>query len=126
MKRSSILVSADILKRKNPVLPQLKKEVHELLLDINAKIEDANKNGVVEIFYNLPIIFKKIECSYLSNADIQKYIYDNVMDEIIKKGFDARIRTTKTETLVKISWRIDLYSQAESNRIRQKLQELSF
>lgn len=126
MKRSTILVSADILKRKNPVLPQLKKEVHELLLDINAKIEDANKNGVVEIFYNLPIIFKKIECSYLSNSDIQKYIYDNVMDEIIKKGFDARIRTTKTETLVKISWKIDLYSQAESSRIRQKLQELSF
>lgn len=97
-----------------------------MLLDINAKIEEANKNGIVEIYYNLPIIFRNIECSYLSNADIQKYIYDNVMDEINKKGFDAKIRTTKTETIVKISWRIDLYTPEESIKIRQKLQDMTF
>jgi hypothetical protein len=126
MNKRGILVTADALKRRNPVLPQLNKEVSDILLDINAKIEDANKNGVVEIFYNLPIIFKNIECSYLSNADIQKYIYDHIMNEIVQKGFDTRIRTTKSETVVKISWRIDLYTQEESAKIGQKLRELSF
>lgn len=126
MKKGNILVSADALKRRNPVLPQLTKTILSLLLDINGKIEDANKTGVVEIFYNLPIIFKDIECNYLSNADIQKYIYDNVMSEIIKKGFDTRMRVTKTETVVRISWKVDLYTKEEAVKVSKKLSELTF
>lgn len=122
----NILTSADSLKRKNPVLPQLTKEINRLLLDINAKIEDANKIGIVVMYYNLPIIFKNIHCTYLSNSDIQKYIYDKLIGFLTEKNFDVRIRTEHSETLLKISWKMELYDKNESEIIRNRLRKLQF
>lgn len=126
MNTRNILTNADSLKRKNPVLPQLTKEINRLLMDINAKIEDANKTGVVIIYYNLPIIFKNVECSYLSNSEIQKYIYDKIISSLEQKNFDVRIRTEQTETLLKISWKMELYDKQESEDVRNRLLRLQF
>lgn len=126
MNTRNILTNADSLKRKNPVLPQLTKEINRLLMDINAKIEDANKTGVVIIYYNLPIIFKNVECSYLSNSEIQKYIYDKIISSLEQKNFDVRIRTEQTETLLKISWKMELYDKKESEDVRNRLLRLQF
>lgn len=126
MNTRNILTNADSLKRKNPVLPQLTKEINRLLMDINAKIEDANKTGIVIIYYNLPIIFKNVECSYLSNSEIQKYIYDKIINSLEQKNFDVRIRTEQTETLLKISWKMELYDKQESEDVRNRLLRLQF
>ena len=100
---SSILVSADRLKKNILKKKLINDIVNDNLYKINDLIDVSYKNNKEFIITNLPISFSIPE--NLNHKDFQLEIYYNLIEILESKNYKVNIRILPNETILKINWR---------------------
>jgi hypothetical protein len=119
---SSILVSADKLKKnifKKKILNEI---INDNLYKINNLIDNNYKNNKEQLVTNLPISFNIPDT--INHKEFLLEVYYNLIEILEKKGYKINIRIKENETLLKINWR----SSDDSNldMMKKKLKDIIF
>ena len=119
---SSILVSADRLKKNILKKKIINDIVNDNLYRINDLIDISYKNNKEHVVTNLPISFNIPDT--LNHKDIQLEIYYNLIEILEKKGYKINIRICENETILKINWRSNDDNNIEL--MKKKLKDIIF
>jgi hypothetical protein len=119
---SSILVSADKLKKNLLKKKIINDIVNDNLYKLNDLIDNSYKNNKDCIITNLPISFN-IHDSF-NHKEFQLEIYYNLIEILEKKNYKINIRILENETILKICWK----SIDENNleMMKMKLKNVKF
>jgi hypothetical protein len=119
---SSILVSADRLKKNLLKKKLINDIVNDNLYRINDLIDVSYKNNKDQVVTNLPIAFSIPET--LNHKDFQLEVYYNLIEILEKKDYKVNIRIKENETILKINWR----SADDGNleMMKKKLKDIIF
>lgn len=119
---SSILISADRLKKnilKKKIINDL---VNDNLYKINNIIDKSYKNNKDFVITNLPVSFNIPET--FNHKDVQLEIYYHLIDILEKKNYKVNIRVLENETLIKIHWKSDTDNNLEN--MKKKIKNINF
>lgn len=119
---SSILVSADRLKKNLLKKKLINDIVNDNLYKINDLIDVSYKNNKEVIVTNLPVAFSIPET--LNHKNVQLEIYYNLIEILEGKGYKVSIRIKENETLLKINWRSNDDNNLEN--MKKKLKDNTF
>lgn len=119
---SSILVSADRLKKNVLKKKILNDIVNDNLYRINDLIDTSYKNNKDQIVTNLPIAFSIPET--LNHKDFQLEVYYNLIEILEKKDYKVNIRILPNETILKINWKSN--DDNHIDQMKKKLKDSSF
>jgi hypothetical protein len=119
---SSILVSADRLKKNLLKKKLINDIVNDNLYRINDLIDVSYKNNKEQIITNLPIVFNISET--INHKNFQLEIYYNLIEILEGKGYKVNIRIKENETLLKINWRSENDNNLEN--MKKKLKDNTF
>jgi hypothetical protein len=100
---STILSSAGKLKKNSLYKITIAESTKELLYTINTAILNAHEAGLSQTDVKLPINFKRID-SNITNRELQISIYFNIIAELERMGYEAKLKIDKSFTLVRVSW----------------------
>ncbi len=105
MDYSTVLSSANRLKKNSLYKVTIAEACQEILLQLNTQITNAYEAGLTCIEYKLPINFRRID-NVVTNKELQTAIYFNLITELERKDYDVRLRFEKTYTMMKVSWAV--------------------
>lgn len=72
---------------------------------INDKVVEANRDGKFNTRVELPIRFSSV--TGITNADLQRIIYYNVVEHFVKLGYNVEIEILTDKTNLDINWLTD-------------------
>lgn len=121
---STILSSASKLKKNSLYKITISESTKELLYSINTSILNAHEAGLTQTDVKLPINFKQID-SNITNQELQISIYYNIIQELERMGYEAKLKITKNFTLLRVSWVVRA-PESQLDEMRHKLLSLSF
>lgn len=121
---STILSSANKLKKNSLYKITIADSTKELLYSINTSIHTAHDAGLSQTEVKLPINFKQID-NNISNQEIQISVYYNIIQELERMGYDAKLKITKNYTLLRVSWVVRA-PESQLDEMRNKLLSISF
>jgi hypothetical protein len=118
----AIIISADKLKKNNPKKILIQNYINDLSYKINSAIDDAYKNNLTELIFNLPISFNIP--SNFNHKDFQLEVYYNIVQILEKKGYSVNIKILKNDTLLKINW---IYFDNDNlDEMKKKIKSIMF
>lgn len=100
---TTILSNASKLKKNSLYKLTIAESTKDLLYSINTSILNAHEAGLSQTDVKLPINFKPID-SNITNRELQVSIYFNIISELERMGYEAKIKITKSFTLLRVSW----------------------
>jgi len=114
---SSITISAEELKQKNPSIAGVNAEVKRLGLNITLDIRAAHKAKQKHLVIELPVIFI---IPGLSPEEARLCVYSRLITDLTTKGFDVRLK----DKWLRIQWGSNLPTD-ETKRMQRVLAEVS-
>ena len=121
---STILSSATKLKKNSLYKITIAESTKELLYSINSAILNAHEAGLSQTDVKLPINFKQID-NNVTNQELQISIYFNIISELERLGYEAKLKITKSFTLLRVSWAVRA-PESVLDEMKHKLLSLSF
>lgn len=119
---SSILVSADKLKKNILKKKIINETVNDNLYRINNLIDISYKNNKEYIMANLPISFNIPDT--FNHKDIQLEVYYNLVEILEERGYKVNLRIKESETIIKINWKSNDDSNIE--KMKKKIKDIIF
>ncbi len=123
MDYSTILSSANKLKKASLYKITIAESTKELLYRINTAILNAHDAGLTAAEVKLPINFKQID-NNVTNKELQISIYYNIVTELERMGYDVKLKFTKEYTLLTVTWVVKAEESA-LEEMHNKLLQLS-
>ncbi len=103
MEYRTILSSSSKLKKNSLYKVTITEQTKELLYQINTSILNAHEAGLSTVDVRLPINFPQID-NNVSNRELQITIYYNIITELERLGYKARLTFMKKFTLLCVDW----------------------
>lgn len=97
-------LTADSLKNNEVQRKAVSREVTMVLAQIDDELKVAHTGGKHYAIVPVPISFG---VPYMTGADSQRCIYFKILDSLIQRGFNVKIKMTKKSTLFIVSWLSD-------------------
>lgn len=95
-------IKASSLKQNEAQKRTIKKEVNNIIANIDNEIKNAHDQGKnLDIRINVPIVFA---IPYMSNADAQRMIYFGILKSLLDREFIVEIDMQKDATVFHVSW----------------------
>ena len=124
MDYSTIVTNSNKLKKTSLYKVTIADSTREQLITINSEIMRAHEAGRSYAELRLPIHFKQIDGD-VSNEEIQLCVYTNIIDDLVKKGYEVKLRLGTTTTRLVVSWAVRA-PKSHIELMRRKVAENSF
>jgi len=98
---SSIITNANRFRHNNIQTRMIKDYIIDILKKIDDEINIAHNNGQEFVNTTLPIIF---DVPNVSNATLQRIIWSSIMEELICKNFEVKIKHSESFCMLSIMW----------------------
>lgn len=121
---TTILSSATKFKKTSLYKTIIADNTKQLLYRINSGIMNAHDAGLTKVDVELPINFKKID-ENIPNAELQTSIYYNIVQELERMGYVAKLKFQKDVTILRVSWTVRASSDL-LDEMKSKLMSITF
>lgn len=123
MDYSTILSSASKLKKNSLYKITIAESTRELLYGINTAIQNAHDAGLTQAQVKLPVNFKQLD-NNITNQELQISIYFNIITELERMGYEAKLMFKRHHTLLDIGWSVKATDSAIDD-MKKKLMSIS-
>jgi hypothetical protein len=117
--------SANEIRQSLPILSLIDDEIQKLLTEIYTKIDNAYRINEVETMITLPIHFNHLSCKFISDLDLRKKIYYQIITKLEEKSYKVGLNINNDLVILKVSWPINI-NDDEIKKMDDKFKSLQF